>query len=195
MNVQQPLDPQNRVSDCSKSPQEQEDSRRQGPQQQRKEQKIVLKSKPVNHSKPRSTSLLDSDEEDEELRNEPGTSSITQPTAPMLPYNSGDEDGEYSDEYSAHSRDSERTLYYPDLCVLRNDAHWTMTLETRKYAAAAGSFCFPMTVHGEQQDICNVITMPCAERSLYLNDLTNDFDNMIVEVQGAGGQTRDMLER
>ena len=47
-----------------------------------------------------------------------------------------------------------------------------------------------------QQDICNLITMPCVQRSLYLNGATNDFDNIKVEVpKGVDGQTRDMLER
>ena len=58
---------------------------------------------------------------------------------------SGDEDSEYNDEYSAQSQDSGRTVLYPDLYVLTNDEHWTMTLETHKYAAAAGSFCFVTT--------------------------------------------------
>ena len=94
---------------------------------------------------------------------------------------SGDEDSEYSDESSAQSQNSERTLYDPDLYVLTNDEHWTMTPETHKYAAAAGSFCFSVTENGEQQDICKLITMPCVQRSLCLNGATNDFDNIKVE--------------
>ena len=94
------------------------------------------------------------------LKNEPGTSSKTQLIGPVLPYNSGDEDSEHRDEYSAQSRDSERTLYYPDLYVLTNEEHWTMTPATPQYAAAAGSFCFSITEDGEQQDVCNLITMP-----------------------------------
>ena len=57
------------------------------------------------------------------------------------------EDSEYGDESGAQNRDSERTLYYPDLHVLTNEEHWT------KYAAAAGSFCFVTTENGDQQDI------------------------------------------
>ena len=53
-----------------------------------------------------------------------------------------------------------------------------------------------MSENGDQQDICNLITMPCVQRSLYLNGATNDFDNIKVEVpKGVDGQTRDMLER
>ena len=53
-----------------------------------------------------------------------------------------------------------------------------------------------MTENGEQQDICNLITMPCVQRSLYLSRATNDFDSIKVEVpKGVDGQTRDMLER
>ena len=43
-----------------------------------------------------------------------------------------------------------------------------MTPETHKYAAAAGSFCFVTTENGRQQDIYNLTTMPCVQRSLYL---------------------------
>ena len=70
-----------------------------------------------------------------------------------------------------------------------------MTPETYKYAAT-GSFCFSITEDGEQQDICNLISMPCVQRSLYLNEVTNDFGNIKVEVpKGVDGQTRDVLER
>ena len=103
---------------------------------------------------------MDSDEDDEEPQNESGTSSNSQPTVPVLPLNQGpaassqkpaasakseDEDSEHSDEYSAQSQDSARTILYPDLYVLTNDEHWTMTPETHKYAAAAGSFSFVTT--------------------------------------------------
>ena len=77
-----------------------------------------------------------------------------------------------------------------------HDEHWTMTPETHKCAAAAGSFCFSLTENGEQQDICHLITMPCVQRSLYLNEVINDFGNIKVEVpKEVDGQTRDMLER
>ena len=33
-----------------------------------------------------------------------------------------------------------RTVLFSDLYVLTNDEHWTMTPETHKYSAAAGSF-------------------------------------------------------
>ena len=97
---------------------------------------------------------------------------------------------------TSQSQDSQRTLYYPDLYVLTDDEYWTMTPETHKYAAAAGSFCFSMTGKGDQQDICNLITMPCVQRSLYFNEGTNNFGNMKVEVpKGVDGRTRDVLER
>ena len=78
---------------------------------------------------------MDSNEDDEEPQNEPGTSSNSQTTIPVLPLhqgpaatsqgpvasvNSGDEDSEKSDEYSAQSQDSGRTVPYPDLCVMMN---------------------------------------------------------------------------
>ena len=74
------------------------------------------------------------------------------------------------------------TLFYPDLYVLTNDVHWTVTPETHKYAGAARSFCFVTTEIGDQQDMCKLITLPCVRRSLYLNEVTNDFGNMKVEV-------------
>ena len=114
----------------------------------------------------------------------------------MLNYNSGDDDSEYIDEYSAQSQDSERTVFYPDLNVLIDDEHWTMTPETHKYAAAARSFCFVTTENEDQQDMCRLITMPCVQRSLYLNEVTNDFGNVKVQVpKVVDGRTRDMLER
>ena len=50
---------------------------------------------------------MDSDEDDEEPPNEPGTSSNTQLSALVLPLNSGDEDNEHSDR---QCRDSEKTI-------------------------------------------------------------------------------------
>ena len=52
------------------------------------------------------------------LKNEPGSSSNSKHTVPVLPKNSGDEDSEHSDEYNAQSQDSERTSFFPDLYVL-----------------------------------------------------------------------------
>ena len=88
---------------------------------------------------------MDSDEDDEEPQNEPGTFFNSQPTVPVPPYYErpatsaicGDEDSEYSDEKSARSQDSGRTILFPDLYVLTNDEHWAITPETHKYATAA----------------------------------------------------------
>ena len=137
------------MSDRSRSSQEQEGSRGQCPQIQ-KGKKTTAEKQPS-----------DSDEDDEKHQNEPGTSSTSQPADPVLPYHHGaaastqgptvfdhsaDEDSEKSDDKSAQSRDSRRTQYFPDLYVLTNDEHWTMTPETHKYAAAAGSLCFLTSV-------------------------------------------------
>ena len=115
-------------------------------------------------------------------QNEPGTSSEGRPAArsqkPAASANSGDEDGEYSDEYSAQGHDSGRMVPYPDLHVFNNDEHWTMTTETHKYAAAAGSSCFITTENGNQQNICNLTTMPSVQRSLYLDEMTYNFSNI-----------------
>ena len=109
---------------------------------------------------------------------------------------SGDEDSEYSDEYSAQSEDSGRTIRYPDFYVLANDEHWTMTPETHKYLAAAGSLCFVTAENGDQQDTCNLTTMPCGQRTLYLYEMTNNFSNIQAEIpKGVDGRTRDVLEQ
>ena len=154
---------------------------------------------------------MDSDEHDEEPQNEPGTSSNSQTTVPVLPLqqgpaassqgpaasaNSGDEDSEYSNEDRAQSQDSGRTVLYPDLYVLTNDEHGAMTPETHKYAAAAGSFCFVTTENVRQLDIYNLATMPCVQRSLYLNEMTDDFGHIQVAVpEGLDGRTRDVFEQ
>ena len=71
-----------------------------------------------------------------------------------------------------------------------------MTPKTHKYASAAGSFCFVTTENGDQQDMCKLITMPCVQRSLYVNEVTDDSGNIKVEVpEGVGGRTGHMLER
>ena len=88
------------------------------------------------------------------------------------------------------------TVLYPDLYVPTNDEHWIITPETHKYAAAAGPFCFVTTENGDQQDICNLTTIPCVQRSLYLNEMIDDFGNVRVEVpKGVDCRTRDVLER
>ena len=71
------VDPQNRVSNRSMSPQEQGGSRRQDPHQQ-KGKKTVAEKEPSRPSKAKKHKSIDSDEDDEEPRNEPGTSSNTQ---------------------------------------------------------------------------------------------------------------------
>ena len=95
-------------------------------------------------------------------------------------------------ENCARSQDSERTLFYPDLHGLTNADRWTMTPVTHKYAVAAGSFCFLSIENGDQQDTCNLITMTCVQRSLYLDERTNNFCNMKIEVpRRVDGRTRE----
>ena len=50
------------------------------------------------------------------------------------------------------------------------------------YAAVAGSFCFITKENGNQQDICNLTTMLSVQRSWYLNEITNNFNIIQVEV-------------
>ena len=197
------VDPQNRVSDRSISSQEQEGSRRQGPQKQ-KGKKTTAEKLPSELPEANKHKSMDSDEDEEEPQNEPGTSSNSQPMVPVLPFhqgqaagsqgpaasskgpaasnNSEDKDSEYGNEDSARSQDSGRTVLYPDPCVLTNDEHGTVTPRTHKYAAAAGTFCFVTTENGEQHNVCYLITMPCVQRSLYLDEVTNGSGSAQVEV-------------
>ena len=195
--------PENHVSDLSKSP------------QNPKGKKHTAEKQPSTLPKAKKYKPMDSDEDDEEPQNVPGTSQTTVPVQPLqqglaassqgraassqgpaASANSGDEGSEYSDEYSAQSQDSARTVPYPDLYVLTNDEHWAMTPETHDYAAAAGSFCLVTTENGRQQDIYNLTTMPCVQRSLYLNEMTDDFGHMQVEEpKGVDGRTRNVLEQ
>ena len=55
---------------------------------------------------------------------------------------------------------------------------------------------FVTTENGDQRDMCKLVTVPCVQRSLYLNEITNDFGKMKVDVpKGVDGRTRDVLER
>ena len=51
----------------------------------------------------------------------------------------------------------------------------------QKYAAATESSCCVTTENGEQQDACNLTTMPCVRRSLCLGEVINDSSNLQVE--------------
>ena len=88
--------------------------------------------KPSDLPKAKKYKFMISDEEDEEPQHKPGTSSNSQPILPVLPLhqgpaassqgpaasaNSEDEDSEYSDEYSARSQGSRKTVLYPNLYV------------------------------------------------------------------------------
>ena len=69
-----------------------------------------------------------------------------------------------------------------------------MTPVTHEYAAAAGSFCFVTKENGNQQDKSNLTTVPCVQRSLYLNEMTKNISNIQVEVSTrVDSRTRDVL--
>ena len=84
------VDPQNRVSDRSRAPQEQKGSRRQCPQKQRHDplqqrgKKTVAEKQSSESPKAKNHKSTDSDEDDEWPENEPGTTSNTQPIGPVL---------------------------------------------------------------------------------------------------------------
>ena len=82
-------------------------------------------------------------------------------------------------QYKVHRVMTGRTKLYPQLYVLTNDEHWTMTPEAHKYAAATWSFCFVTTENGE-----------C------LDEVIDDTSSAQVEFpKGVGSHTRDILER
>ena len=72
-------------------------------------------------------------------------------------------------------------MLYPDLYVLTDDEHWTMTREEHKYAATAGSFWFVTTENKKQTDICNLTTIPGVQRSLCLDEVIDDSSSTRVE--------------
>ena len=149
------VEPQSHVGDRSTSPPRKERPQKQGPQNQ-KGKKTLAEKQPSELPKAKKQSPWIQTKTMKNLKNEPGTSSNSRPNVPVLSLPQGpaassqgaaasnnveDEHSEYSDGKSARSQDSERTLFYPDLYGLTNDDHWTMTPETHKYEAAAGSFC------------------------------------------------------
>ena len=78
------VDPQNRVSNHSRLPQNQEDTQRKRPQTS-KGKKNTPEHQPSTPQKAKKYKLMDSDENDEEPQNELGTSSESQTTVPVLP--------------------------------------------------------------------------------------------------------------
>ena len=122
-----------------------------------KQLRVKMKSRNRDkHRIERKTLQNISREQDEEPQNEPGTSSTSQTSALHLHQkraashfskqqpitwgtsckcaDSGDEDIECSDEYSAKSENSGKTVL-KDFNVLTNDEHWAMTPETHKHAS------------------------------------------------------------
>ena len=70
-----------------------------------------------------------------------------------------------------------------------------MTPEAHMFAAAR-SFCFMIAENGEQQDIYNLTTLPGVQRSLCLEEVTDDSSSTRVEpLNGVDNQISDMLER
>ena len=106
--------------------------------------------KPSDLPKAKKHKPMDSSDEDDEE-----AASSQRPSASTNSEDEYTDDDEYGDGesgpaiQSARSHDSGRTVLYPDLYVLTNDEHWTVTPETHKHAAAGGSFCFVTTENGE----------------------------------------------
>ena len=155
---------------------------------------------------------MDSDEDDEPSESTssshgPSTSTTsTRSQRTSTSTSSEDESADNGDDHgegesgpaiqSKRSHDSGRTVLCPDLHVLTNDEHWTVTPEAHKYAAAAGSFCLVTTANGEQQEKYNLTTKLGVQRSLCLEEVTDNSSSTRVELpSGVDNQTRDMLER
>ena len=106
------VDPQNRVSDRSRSPQEQEGSRRQDPHQQ-KGKKLLQKGNRANHQRPRRTSLLFQMETMKSLKMNLEPLQLPNLLDQYFLLILVNEDSEYNEEYSAQSQYSRRTVPYP----------------------------------------------------------------------------------
>ena len=53
-----------------------------------------------------------------------------------------------------------------------------------------------MTAENGDEQECNLTTMPCVQRSLWVNEVTDDFGNVNVEVPlRVDGRTRDVFKR
>ena len=142
---------------------------------------------------------VDSDEDDEEPQDEPGTSSTSQPSVPVLLFES-----RTSSQFTGAS--CQRQLWWREQWEKRrvqctksglwNDEHWTVTPETHKYALQPGHsvLCLRKT---EKNRICNnLTTIPSALRSLCLEEVTDDSSSTLVELpDGVDNQTRNTLER
>ena len=99
---------------------------------------------------------------------------------------------------SARSHDSGRSVLRPDLYVLTIDEHWTMTPEAHKCAAAKSrSFCFVISENGAQQDVCNLIIMPCVCSDHYASRkrLMIPAAHVLYSQTVLTMKTREMLER
>ena len=166
---------------------------------------------------------MDLHEDDEVPQNEPGTSSNTQPTVPVLSFQPGsatssqgpststsseDESTDNDDEHgegesgpaiqSARSHDSGRTVLYPELYVLTNDEALDNDARSTQVCSSSSSrsFCFVTTENDEQQDLYNLTTIPGVQRSLCLEEVIDDSSSTRVEFpNGVDNQTRHMLER
>ena len=114
---------------------------------------------------------------------------------PAASANSEDENTEKSDEFSARSQDSGRTLLDPDLYFLTNDEHWTAAPETQ-VCSCSRVILFVTTPNVEQQDVGNLTTIPSVQRSLCIEEVTDDSSSRRVELpNGVDNQTRNMLAR
>ena len=161
-----------RTSDSSQDTEEEPEAVEPQSRMSNRSTSLQSKEKPKNQKKkwwsrmiyilPKSTSLWIQESTMNKLKNELRPFSTCQPYVKELPLNQGaansqgpaassdsdDENSEFFDEDSARSQDFGRTVVFPDLYILTNDEHSTVTLATQKYSAAVGFFTFVTTANG-----------------------------------------------
>ena len=189
------------MSNHARSHQIQEDTRRKGPNTP-KGKKNTAANQPGTPQKAKKYKPMDSDEVDEKPQNERGTSSKSQTIVPVLPLHQGlaassqgpaasANSGEFTAMSTVHRVKTLEEQYSVQISTFDQLDYWTMTL---KYSRSSRITLFCYIKNGDQQDICNLATMPCLQRSSYLNELTNNFSNTQIELpNGVDGRTRDEL--
>ena len=107
--------PQNHVSNHSMSPQDQEDARRQGPETPKG--RNTAENQPITPQTAKKDKPMDSDEDDEEPQHEPGTSSKSQTTVPVLPLHQGPAASSQGPAASANSGDEDSDVQRAVQCT------------------------------------------------------------------------------
>ena len=196
------MEPHDRMSDCSSSPQGKESPQRQKGQKNTAEVKKPRDLPKAKKHKPMDSCYLSNQVLEEVIQwvdrsdqlpvhkvhrpGQPRSVHKEHRPAPVLTMNplttmTSTEKENLAQQYrSARSHDSRRTVFYPDLYVLTNNEHWTMTATSTQVCSRNQAILFRT---GSLQLDDRV------QRSLCLDEVINDSSSAQVD------QTRDMLER